>query len=110
MPWSISIESAFDTVPQPSVADLPDVMLVGDTVNDEMLGEPLHLGGATTAEMTVILTWRVATLEPHFAVNVYVVVCDGDTWREPGVATPPIPGSISTESAFVTAPQLNVTD
>ncbi len=32
----------------------------------------------------------------------------GDTIREPGVATPPIPLSISTESAFVTAPQLKV--
>ncbi len=32
----------------------------------------------------------------------------GDTAREPGAATPPIPLSISTESAFVTAPQLKV--
>jgi len=62
------------------------------------------------ADITVIFTWRVATLDPHRAVKVYVVVCEGAAWREPGVATPPIPGSISTESAFVTAPQLNVTD
>ena len=30
--------------------------------------------------------------------------------REPGAGTPPMPLSISTESAFVTAPQLNVAD
>ncbi len=105
----ISIESEFEIVPQLSVADLPEEMFTGDAVNEAIVGVPLHLGGATMAEMTVILTWRVATFEPHRAVNVYVVICEGVTWREPGVATPPIPGSISTESAFVTAPQLSVT-
>lgn len=47
---------------------------------------------------------------PHFAVNVYVVVVVGETLAEPGVATPPMSGSISTESAFVTAPQFSVVE
>ena len=59
---------------------------------------------------TVIVVCRVAALAPHRAVNVYVVVLVGDTLIKPGVAIPPIPWSISTESAFVTAPQLNVAD
>ncbi len=44
------------------------------------------------------------------AVKTYTVVLLGDTLREPGAATPPIPLSISTESAFVTGPQLSVAD
>ncbi len=51
---------------------------------------------------------RVTVFAPHRAVRVYVVVAAGDTVVLPGVATPPIPWSISTESALVTAPQLNV--
>ena len=36
-----------------------------------------------------------------------MVVDDGETTTLPGVATPPIPLSISTASAFVTAPQVS---
>jgi hypothetical protein len=47
----------------------------------------------------------VVVLELQCAVIVYVVVDAGEILREPGVATPPMPLSISTESAFVTKPQ-----
>lgn len=60
--------------------------------------------------VTLMVVWRVATLLPQRAVRTYVVVEDGETTRVPGVATPPMPGSMETESAFVTAPQLKVDD
>jgi len=59
---------------------------------------------------TVTVVCRVWVLLPQRAVNVYVVVVPGATTLEPGVLTPPIPGSIVTESALVTAPQLNVVE
>jgi hypothetical protein len=46
---------------------------------------------------------------PQRAVNVYVIKVVGATVVVPGVATPPMPLSISTASALVTAPQFNVT-
>ena len=62
--------------------------------------------------MTVLFVdvCRVTAFDPQCAVREYIVVCAGDTVVEPGVATPPMPWSISTESALVTIPQLNVAD
>jgi hypothetical protein len=59
---------------------------------------------------TVTVVCRVWVLLPQRAVKVYVVVVPGATALEPGVVTPPIPGSMVTESAFVTAPQLSVVE
>jgi len=50
----------------------------------------------------------VAMVAPQRAISVYVVVAFGETSWDPGAPTPPIPLSISTYSALVTAPQLNV--
>jgi hypothetical protein len=58
----------------------------------------------------VIVTCAVVVFEPQCAVIVYVVVEPGETLIDPGAGTPPMPLSISTESAFVTAPQFNVVE
>jgi hypothetical protein len=60
--------------------------------------------------LTVIVTCAVVVFVPQCAVIVYVVVDPGDTLTDPGAGTPPIPLSISTESAFVTAPQFSVVE
>lgn len=59
---------------------------------------------------TVIVTCAVRTLEPQVAVIVYVVVVAGLTVVLPGVATPPMPLSISALSAPITLPQLKIDD
>ena len=55
------------------------------------------------------MAWRVVEAVPQRAVNVYVIDVVGARVVVPGVATPPMPLSISTASALVTAPQFNVT-
>ena len=57
--------------------------------------------------MVIVL---VTLLLPHLAVSVYVVVEAGETFAEPGVATPPTSGFTSTASAFVTAPHCKVVE
>lgn len=77
----------------------------GPCVSCSLVGVRVGVGA-----VTLMVVWRVATLLPHRAVRTYVVVVVGETTRVPGVAIPPIPGSMETESAFVTAPQLKVAD
>ncbi len=57
-----------------------------------------------------MVTCAVCVFDPHRAMRVYVVVAAGEMLWEPGVAIPPIPWSISAESALVTAPHCNVVD
>ena len=58
--------------------------------------------------MTVTV-FRVVPPQP-VAVRVYVVVVGGLTVVEPGVPTPPTPGSIDALVALSTLPQFNVDD
>jgi len=82
-------------------------------VSGGVVGVRVRVGvevGVAGALVTVTVVCRVWVFPPQRAVKVYVVVLAGETVREPGVATPPMPGSMLTESAFVTAPQLSVVD
>ena len=66
------------------------------------------LGSDPPSASVVTAAVAVLTFAPQRAVIVYVLVEGTVTEREPGEATPPMPWSISTDSAFVTAPQFKV--
>jgi hypothetical protein len=69
-------------VAQVSVAELPAVIVVGETDN---------VAVGATAACTVIVAMDVTVPPPPVAVNVYCVVADGLTVVDPEAATAPIP-------------------
>jgi hypothetical protein len=76
----------------------------------EKSGGMNSVGVGVGAGNTVTTVRAVADTPLQRAVSVSTVVTPGDTTTEPGVPTPPMPWSISTASAFVTAPQLKVAE
>ncbi len=126
--WAVTRDVVF--CPQPDLE-----ILVGFTLTPEMLGGVLSAGGriGTTvmigrigtrvipdgggwggcgwdAGLTATLTCRRVVPPQPVAVSVKVVVPPGLTFVEPGVPTPPMPGSMDALVAFDTAPQESVVD
>jgi hypothetical protein len=115
-----SFSQRYWTLPEPLALTVPLKTYVLDPQNDRPDTEEVAvtsvtvniginvIGGRRIFDLLTV-TWRVAVFAPHRAVNVNVVFGATFLTTLPGVPTLPMPWSISTESAFVTAPHANVT-
>jgi hypothetical protein len=75
----------------------------------ETLGAGAGGGGGAGGAVTSTVTERVSLPPAELAVNVYVVVLVGNTWRVPFAATVPMPLSMVLSVALATD-QVNVAD